>query len=236
MTKGILVKRALGFASAVAALAFSGLVSMTSTASATVFDAVARGTDSSSGGNCGCYPVGFDTNGAREYRGYFGFDLTSLSGATIYGATLAILEPNNPGDGYGGPPSGLTLTIGGYSGVFNQLSSASGTVFNELGTGTVFGSVLTTAADNGTQVLITLNSAGISAITAAEGGDIAFGGYLTGAGAGGYNTLFQWSGYAQGQAPAAVTLTLDTVPEPASMALFGVGVAGLGWMRRRRPA
>jgi len=26
------------------------------------------------------------------------------------------------------------------------------------------------------------------------------------------------------------------IPEPASMALFGIGLLGLGWMRRRRSA
>ena len=213
-------------------LAIGAFVSTTTNASATVLDAIARGTVSSTGGGCGCYPVGFDQGGAREYRGYFEFDLTGISATMIYGATLSILEPNNPGGGWAGTLSTLTLAVDGYTGALNQLGGPSS--FTGLGNGTVFGTVDTTVADNGQKLNITLNAAGIAALTAAEGGKFAFGGFLTGAANTGNNTIFQWSGYAQGQAADAITLTLDTVPEPASLAVLGAGLGGLGMARRRR--
>lgn len=202
-------------------------------ASPITLNATAQGTVSSTGGGCGCYPVGFDSGGAREFRAFFGFDLSSLAGETIDSATLKVLEPSSPGGGYSSSTSSVVLYIGGYSNSAGNPAGASFAAFSALGNGTVFGTATTTAADDGSQVQIALNAAGLSAIQSAEsaGGTFYFGAYTPGL-AGTNNSIFQWSGYV---GPGAVQLTVDAspAPEPASLAIIGIGLAGLGWIRRR---
>jgi len=83
-------------------------------------------------------------------------------------------------------------------------------IYNDLGSGTMYGSVVVVPADQGTQILITLNSAAIASINAAaaNGEQWAVGGSIFGA---------------------------ATTPEPGtiSLALTGLG-AGLGMLRRRK--
>ncbi len=80
-------------------------------------------------------------------------------------------------------------------------------IFNDLGSGMQFGSVVVSAADNGTFVNITLNSDALVAINSAEGGPLAIGG--------------------------AVELGAP-VPEPATLLLFGSGCGLLASLMRRR--
>ncbi len=82
-------------------------------------------------------------------------------------------------------------------------------IYNDLGSGTLYGSVVVTPGDQGTQILINLDSAAIASINAAaaSGQEWAIGGSIFGA----------------------------STPEPGtiSMVLTGLG-AGLGMLRRRK--
>jgi hypothetical protein len=42
--------------------------------------------------------------------------------------------------------------------------------------------------------------------------------------------------YNSGDAVEDITVSYTPAPEPASLTLFGAGMAGLGWLRRRRAA
>ena len=80
-------------------------------------------------------------------------------------------------------------------------------IFNDLESGIFYGSVVVTPGDQGTQILVTLNAAGLASVNAAAGGDWAVGGSIYGA-----------------QSPEPGTIT---------MLLSGLG-AGVGMLRRRK--
>jgi PEP-CTERM motif-containing protein len=83
-------------------------------------------------------------------------------------------------------------------------------IYNDLGSGTLYGSVVVTPGEQGTQILINLDAAAIASINAAaaNGQEWAIGGSIFGA---------------------------ASTPEPGtiSMVLTGLG-AGLGMLRRRK--
>jgi PEP-CTERM motif len=175
--------------------------------------------------------------GGNEFRDWFIFDLTSLVGQTILSASLALA---NPSGGYTSldatenyalfdvSTSPATLALGG-SGLVG--------IFNDLGTGTSFGSRTVSAADNNTTVLTAFNAAGLSALNAAIGGSFALGGAVTTLTLGGPTEfIFGFTGPASLRElrlevePAGVS----AIPEPASLALLGTGIAGLAARRLRR--
>jgi hypothetical protein len=136
--------------------------------------------------------------GVAEYRNFFVFDLSGVTG-TVAHAALQIYNPSDPpdpGNGFNSPDPYerysvqevttdiATLTAGG-SGLVS--------VFGDLGDGTVFGFVDADAATNGTSVLIPLNHNGEGAVNAAIGGQLAFGGAVTTLAGNPIQTVFAYS-------------------------------------------
>lgn len=109
---------------------------------------------------------------------FFVFDLTGIS-MNIGSATLTI---ENPSNGY---YSGDAFEIWTLYDVSTDITSltASGNghtgIYDDLGSGTIYGSVVETSDVNGQLVNVTLNAAGIAALNAAKGGLFAIGGAIT---------------------------------------------------------
>ncbi len=188
-------------------------------------------------GDCrGATCRGGTINGIEEFRSFFIFDLSGVT-APIVSATLRLLNP-------GGTPQfpnnvGFFSDTGSETYLVNEVSTAiasllAGTggvaVFDDLGSGTPFGSITATSAVNGTFVEINLNSAAIAALNLAS--DLfAFGGTITTLnGIPDEETLFAFSSNNLSDTQLEVTV----VPEPSTVLLLAAGIALLGALRTRR--
>lgn len=123
------------------------------------------------------YLAGFLAPGTTD-RNFFVFSLAGIA-QTVTSAQLRI---SNPLTGYSSPDPSETYEVFDVSTSLPQLR-ATGTgqtaIFDDLGTGVGYGAQTVSAANNGGFVTVDLNTASVTALNAALGGDFAFGGSLT---------------------------------------------------------
>lgn len=112
--------------------------------------------------------------------------------------------------------------------------------YNDLGSGTAYGTRVFSSADNNTTVDIFLSSNALAAINASAGGQFALGGFLSTATGGTTQAVFSFSDFASTNGSALVlTAGISAAPEPGSVALVvcgGVGMMGIIARRKRRTA
>ncbi len=142
-----------------------------------------------------------------DYRNWFLFDLEGIQ-SQITSATLSLYVPSP--DGYISPNPSLTYTTYDVETSPSTVAGSGGLpVYNDLGSGIVFGSVIATNASEGTSLLVDLNAAGLAWINEFRGGDWVIGGAVTERGSG-------------------------EIPEPSTYILLGSALAGLAFLRRAK--
>lgn len=173
-----------------------------------VLDAVNQGNISPDSSESSFIFAGFVTSPERDW---LEFAIPKLP-STLASATLELFQPQ-----FG--HLGGTLTYSVYA-----LAGAPGH-FSDISASTLYGSVSTDAASDGTSVSIALTTAALNAIYADQGGDFFIGGIDS------RETGPSIAGDFGGQ-PGRNILKLAVVPEPAPWGLTVVGVFGIVFTRR----
>jgi Bacterial pre-peptidase C-terminal domain/Bacterial Ig-like domain len=141
-----------------------------------------------------------------QYRNYFVFDLSNI-GSPI---TTAALNLTDVTGGYNSPLSSDTYGLFDVSTPISALvaSGAGQTgIFNDLGSGTGYGSQTITTASDGTVISTSLSAAGITGLNSGRGGLFAIGGALTSISGSNTQFLFGSSGNATDTTQLVVSLS-----------------------------
>jgi hypothetical protein len=160
----------------------------------------------------------------NQLNDYFSFSLAGVSGP-VTAATFNVYSYNVF---LAGTYSiyGTNLSPAGVGGGCGSCVST----FTALASGSAIGSINVTTADSNSWLTITLNSAGLSWLTANEGNGIVLGGAFPQPANGGDNDLFGYSGFNGGNNLAITTGT----PEPGTLIMFGSGILGLAGIAPRK--
>ena len=174
--------------------------------------------------------------GGSFLNDFFVFNLAGQSGP-VTSATFSAFNPST-GNSISSPEIFTLYEV--TTPIATLVAGGSGLVaiHTDLGNGTVYGSVTVNPGDFNQFINVTLNSAGLAAINSNLGGQFAFGGSL-GANPSGF--VFGNTGIGNPQnGDTFLNLqsnNVSAVPEPATMTMLGIGVAGMfGFGLRRRRA
>ncbi len=184
------------------------------------------------------YAVG--TAPGFEFNNFFVFDLTAyhaISSAVLQVYLLGDSETPTPpvtifpAGGYISHDSAETWDLFDVGTDIGTLVGGTGGVsaFDDLGSGTAFGSVVITAADEGSQVEVALNTAALASLNAANG-LWAIGGALSTATPGIVNFVF---GYSHLPPSSAQLIVQEAdIPLPTTPWLLGIGLLILSTVKR----
>lgn len=178
--------------------------------------------------------------GSLEHRSWFTFDLSTVL-SPVSSASFIIFQPDfgfmsedNNGDPVNATETFVLFDVAS-TGLVANGSGGHASIFTDLGTGTSYGSLAVTEANDGQYLSITLNSAFLAQLNANLGGSISLGGALAGMDSNPLNSRYLFNGSNTGNpADGKVSLQVTTsVPEPSGYGLFA-GAAGLALATRRR--
>jgi hypothetical protein len=175
------------------------------------------------------YAAGYTSTSA--IRNFFTFDLASLnlSGQRIVSATLEVRR-----NGYTSPDATETFQLFDVltaANILNNNVGASATIYDDLGSGNSYGSVVIPQAGVTTQMVsVSLNGTAQADIAAAAGGYFSIGGSCITCSSPGQNI------FSTGSNTGDQRLVIQTapIPEPSTYAMLGIGLAALAFLRRRK--